>query len=413
MAVYNDWTVEYKNGATWTEIPNVQELSCSVGRQMPLETWPVSSASIRVWYPNGYASPLANFGAGTKIRISAPGRAANKPMWTGYVKNATFDIGIPWDSATSTGNADFLNIECEGAGAVVGRSEQVTIAGLAASTNDVEDLIKQLNASNSLPVGYDTTDPSFGIRQWSAGLTGWTEYPWTILQNTAVYGLWRLLCGVRKTWSWVNSAGDTDDPAVYLSASPDVAKPVATASFSDTANSATARLYDQVSFDGMADVYATRAALTYYYTTTAAYLTEIATNGSAPWRTYAANLLPQNILTRGVFTYIDETAAWYANAFADQLPTISTISATTNGQHTQNLDNLGVTDLELGMLPAYTVNVTLRGTTQLCQIEGVTVTADQEQARYTYYLSPAGDTAWFILDNSNYGVLDQNRLGVF
>ena len=36
-----------------------------------------------------------------------------------------------------------------------------------------------------------------------------------------------------------------------------------------------------------------------------------------------------------------------------------------------------------------------------------------DQARFTYYISPTDDTGWFILDDADLGVLDQNRLGLY
>lgn len=414
MTLVNAWTVQYFNGTAWTTINDVQDISCSVGRRQPLDQWPISTAQIRVRYPTGFASPLANFGTGTKIRFSAPGRSASKPMWTGLVADAQVEIGIEWNSGTSRGETDYLTINCEGYGAAIGRGEQVTIANSFTpfTAETVKFLIEQINSVASLAVGYDTTDTAFTTRKWDINwLSSYVEYPWAILQNIAVYGQWRICDGVRKTWSWAGSAGATDEPAVFISASPNVQYPLAGISFSDINNDADERIYDTVEFTGLADVYVTRAALSFEYNGTTE--TTIRTYGLAPWRTFTADLLPQTTVSLGTTTYIDETAQWYATAFTDQIPTIASVSATTYGQQTQNLDNLGITDLEFGMVPRYVIPVTLRGTTYLCQIEGATVTADVNGARYTYYLSPSGQTAWFTLDSNEFGVLDRNRLGVY
>lgn len=411
MTVYNAWTVEYKNGGTWTAINNVQQIDCSVGRQEQLQEWPVSTATITIRYPTGYSSPLTNFGVGTMIRFTAPSRT--KPMWTGYVQNARLELGIPWNTATSTGDDDFLIIDCEGALGQIGRSEQVElIAPTPGAAESVETLIKALNTTGKFIVGYDTTDTSFVTRKWDYNLLStWTEYPANILQNTSIYGQWRICDGVRKTWSWATSAGSADDPAVYMAASPKMSYPQSSINFSDTTNDATNRIYDQVTFTGLANTYVTRASLTFDYIGTETTITRSST--TAPWRTYTANILPQTNFSYGGSTYIDETAEWYANALTDQTPTLQTISATTSAQQTQNLDNLGVTDLELGLFPSYVIQITLRGSTKLYQIEGVTLTAGLDNARFTFNVSPSGDTAWFILDSANFGVLDQNRLGIY
>lgn len=386
MAVWNDYAVEYRNGVTWTSIDNAQQLTFTVGRQLPTDPWQTSTGTIRVWYPNGYSTPIANLAVGSLIRWFAPGRAATKPTWTGYVRNVFLEVDIPWTTATSTGNGDFLVIECEGELAKLGRAN-ATLSGFAA-----------INMATA--IGYLATASGAAVYQrgWSAieFNIGYSAGTYQALQHAnvlATTGNARMIDGVRVDAS-------TTTPACFIAnASLQTVAPVA---FSDTANDATHRVYDGLQFDGLADNYYTEVVVTPQSGSA-----QTKSYGSAPYRTLA---LSTYSLSTG-----DGSAANLAalNLNLYKLPTlgVSQLSATSAGQHTQNLDTLGVTDLELGDLVMRYVLVDFRGTTYAAQIEGAVLTATADQTRITYYLAPATYAGWLTLDDATLGVLDQNRLG--
>jgi hypothetical protein len=58
-----------------------------------------------------------------------------------------------------------------------------------------------------------------------------------------------------------------------------------------------------------------------------------------------------------------------------------------------------------------TVLVTLRGVVYTCFIQGVTISADPEQTRFTLNLSSSEAAVGFILDDAVFGVLDTSKLG--
>ena len=416
MAVYNAWVVEYKNGSTWTAIDNVQELSCQVGRQTAVDQWPVSQASIRVWYPEGYASPLANLTVGTYIRFFAPGRSSTKPSWTGLVKNVTLEVGIPWNSGLSDGNADFLTIDCEGALAVVGRAGVETIP-VSEGTVPAKTLNTCAAACTYARVGYrSNSDPATQVnfQFWydtsiPPPIQFWTDELAQIVAQCSALGNIRVLDGVKSTTT--GTGWTTDDPAIYFSGP---SSPVTTVGFSDTTNNSTNRIYDQIIFDGLADLYFDKAEVAFFDDE---YGSQTTTNvaqwnlGIEPPRVFTTQGPPNN-RPEYVINYTNQ-AQWLSNAFYPADIGVSSISATTANQHTQNLDTLGVTDLELAQLASYVVPITLRGTTTYAQIEGVAITADVNQTRFTYYVTPSATTAWFTLDSTALGVLDQNRLGIY
>jgi hypothetical protein len=58
-----------------------------------------------------------------------------------------------------------------------------------------------------------------------------------------------------------------------------------------------------------------------------------------------------------------------------------------------------------------TVQITLRGVVYTCFIQGVTISADPEQTRFTLNLSSSEAAVGFILDSAVFGVLDTSKLG--
>ena len=57
------------------------------------------------------------------------------------------------------------------------------------------------------------------------------------------------------------------------------------------------------------------------------------------------------------------------------------------------------------------VSIILRSVRYECQVQGYTITASPESARWTFYLSSTNTTVPFILDSDTSGVLDSSRLG--
>lgn len=417
MAAYNSYVVEYEHGSTWYTLSNVQSLDCSVGRVLPTDDWPVSTATIRVWYPEGFDTPIANLRINTKIRFFCPGRSSTKPTWTGYVSDLRVDIGIPWNNSTKDGNADFLVIECEGALAKVGRSQTrnaETTQGLVKamlwtyiSLNDPSQNVAPVVASSYA----DEIQTSFCSYKT---VSGTSISIMALVQAFAKTWQLRLVDGIRKDWSGAGTAdprsiGDSDDPAFYVSTARLVASEIASVSFSDTANDATRRIYNDIQFESLMDTLYNSAAMDDF--TGNSYIANAGTELGSQFTGYVV----EDIYIPGqeLLPNTQDGVNYWANAFSNPQISLTSISATTSGQHTQNLDTLGFTDLELGYLLTKGVNVTLRGQNYLCRIEGVRLTADLNESRFTYYLSDADVTGWFILDSADLGVLNTNNLGSY
>jgi hypothetical protein len=93
----------------------------------------------------------------------------------------------------------------------------------------------------------------------------------------------------------------------------------------------------------------------------------------------------------------------------------ASISAISSGQNTCRIDTLNDA-FNFGTffaLPLYFVQITFRGVTYTARIEGATISANPEQTRVTYYLSPAEANPWLILDSATFGILDTNKLALY
>jgi hypothetical protein len=413
MAVYNNYVVEYLNGATWTAISNVQNLSCTVGRQRASDQWQVSTTTITIWYPNGFSNPIANLGVDTKIRFFCPGRSTTEPTWTGSVADMSIDLGIPWNSATNTGNSDFLVLSCEGETAKQGRLGYTKPDGTVGAPA-VSYFVRVVLGSNYNIV--TRTDPFTDFGRFdtiNVPLETDILTAWDAMLGAGIYCSARIIDGVRKKASdWSTTAGTTNDPGVDFKSGKLLPADISTVEFSDTANSSTKRIYDQFEFDNAADQYFTSSQIN---TSANGVVYEplfngIAIGSSEPRRQFTATAYGEVTANNEL---MQEVADYYANVYDSAEISPFSISAITAGQDTQNLDTLGFSNLELAYLTTKAIRIAFRGQTYLCRIEGVTLTADLDQSRFTYYLSPTDDSGWFILDDADLGVLDQNRLGLY
>lgn len=375
MTVWNGYRVEYYKATVvtgWIEIPEVFSLTCSIGRQQASDQWPVSEGVVRARWRDSFDD--SNLQIGSLIRWFAPNRGATKPSWTGVVKNIRFIYDMPY--AGGVGNGDVLEIEIEGFLARLGRRNE----DLQEDNDSIyENYVSGIWSTTNVP------NVAGSLLRLTAG-----DYNFgTALQRMADTVQGRLCDGVRLPSS--------DDPTVYLAASTDT--PQLTLKFSDTTNDSTNREYFEIQFDGAADDFFTDITVTPELADPQTVQTSIDLRALdvQTWHKFNGSAL--------------ELARYLSVKFAGSTPTVSRIAARTPGQQTQNLDTLGVTDLEFGYLIKYRVQVVFRGVTYWAQIEGVELVADLDQSTFTYYLSPVDAGYWFTLDSADYGRLDEDRLG--
>jgi hypothetical protein len=368
------YTVEYStNGAFWTFLGNIQNVSIRIGRQNLQDTFNPSTATIVARYPNGYASPITALVVGTYVRVKRVGASAFYPeVWTGVIRDVVVDYGIPYVS--NVGNADYLTISAEGALAYAGRlqGDGYVVA------SDYADV--QLE---------DVKDNSFVDFEWQT-----TGIVAPVLAASTVSGSYA---------EWANTLVNTIGASILDggSTSTIVVRPreyneSLNVVFSDTANNANNQVYDTIKFDSLSEDYFTQVQVD---TNTVG--TVVVDEGTAPYRTLR---LSSFSLNTGQAT---DLASYYLGIYATPQFGIAEISCLAEAQNTFAL--------ELGTawwgLVGNRTSLSFRGTSYDLTILGASIEASPESARYTYYLADANLTPYLILNDPVFGRLDFNKLG--
>jgi hypothetical protein len=153
-------------------------------------------------------------------------------------------------------------------------------------------------------------------------------------------------------------------------------------------------------FDSLADNFYTQAIVT-----SPVVANQIASVGSAPFKSFT-----KSTYARTVAQAADLAGYLLAQGQTEVIaPTV--ISCVSSSQNDALLDTLG--GGRFIFLPLYYIDIKFRGVQFEARIEGATLTATPEQTRVTYNLSAQEANPFFILDDSNFGVLDQNKLGLY
>lgn len=379
MALDN-YSVQYLNGTTWTTIADLQQLNCTIGRRQLTDDWSASQTSFVFRYPTGFASPLANLVVGTPIRFFSPNANA-RGAWSGYIKDARVDYGIPYIGGV--GNADYLTITGEGAFALWGRTAGTGFTPVYPYAN----------------VQLSEVLTNYGFT-WNGTLTGelvkqqattTTVADWFQKFINTVQG--RMIDGFPKYT--VDDAYNRG--TVYVASNAAMSK--STVSFSDTTNDSTHQVYDQINFDGIADNYFDQVVVT-----SPDYAEQVANDGSAPYRSYKVD----------TYAYTEAQAydiAAYVLAQGQSGIAPNQISCSSQSQNVSKLDVLNANSF-VEIVNRY-IEILFRGVTYTARIEGATLTAVPGSTRVTYFLSSQSANPYLILDSAEFGILDTNRLGLY
>lgn len=370
MTVQN-FVVEYStNRVTWTFLANVQNVSIKTGRTNLQDTFEPSTASVTLRYPNGYASPITALVVGSFIRIKRSGMSAiYNYLWEGTIRDVVANYGFPYLS--SVGEADFLTISAEGSLAEAGRAQ-----------------------GNDYSVTSDYADTQLSAVEGSSGVQMEWEYSYGSIPQLAT-------STVSGSYSeWLNTFAASLGAAILDGSSTITVRPKdynanLTVSFSDTANNSTNQVYDVIRFDSLAADYFTQVEVN---TNTVGNV--VVNTGSAPYRTL-------RLSTFSVDTgQAQDLGNYYLGIYSQPTFGISEISCLAEAQNSMNLE-LG--SFWFGLIGAKT-SVTFRGTTFYVTILGCSIDARPDSARYTFYVTAADLTPYFVLDSAEFGVLDQNKL---
>jgi hypothetical protein len=362
------YTAEYSNDqVTWTALSNVQSLSGFVGRQKLVDTFEPSRMSVSIRYPNGYASPIAALTVGTWVRIKRTG--ATYELWRGRIRNLSVSYGIPYQGGV--GNADFLNLELEGALAEMGRAQgnnQVITEDL------VFYLLGDITTYTGLSIGTTFTVGNSPTLSTATVSSSYAQYLNTLASSVGA------------------TIKDGSNIVGVYTKDFNGSLPV---SFSDVANNSTNQVYDGIQFDNVAADFYTEVEVN-----TATVGNVVVNSGAAPYRTLRIETI--NVSTNQA----SDVANYYLGIFNPPSFGINQITCLAEAQNSMNL--------ELGYgwydIIGYRTYVTFRGETYYMTILGASIDATPDSTRYTYYLASADLNPYLILDDPVYGILDQNKL---
>jgi hypothetical protein len=164
------------------------------------------------------------------------------------------------------------------------------------------------------------------------------------------------------------------------------------------------QIYDQITFHSLGDNYYTEVTVV-----PESFADQTATKVGAtdPLRTYQVNTL--NASTSQALDY----ANYLLSNYQEPVLGIASVSCLAEAQLVNRLDSGNSGDSYNPQLSKYMgleTEVIFRGTTFMCIIEGVTMSATPAGARFTFYLSSSELNEFLRLDNTFYGKLDTNKL---
>jgi hypothetical protein len=373
MAVQNyQVDVEGVSGTPAITLSNVVSINFKTGRERQLDQYATLSGSIVVRQPS---APNAVIKPGSTVKVTWDNGGIYRSQFSASISNVQMSYGIPY--AGGVGNADFMTISLEGYFARCGRASGESYA-MAAATISAQTTAA--STASGLTINYSSSG------------TG------PAMAATTVSGTWG---------DWVNSSCLTTNGRMretYLSVSlfSPFGAQVANINFSDTTNDATNQVYDNIEFASYADNFYSQVTVD-----PESFAAQTVQTGSRPYRTYSVNTL--NASTGQATDY----ANYLLNNFTAAPLAITSFSCLANAQNSFKLWNLATSggSLEIGTCVGAQVSVAFRGTTYQCIIEGAAFSAVPGEARYTYYVSPADQNAYLILNNATFGKLDFNRLG--
>ena len=379
MTYTGQFTVEVSaDAATWTALtPYVIAANVRIGRQQITDRWTPDVATIELLAPpnSGPAIPPI----GDYLRINGA-----SGCYSGVITDVARDYGIKYTSATGAAPSDRITITAASRGMYVG--------GRAFYTNVAVTAGVVLNGYID-GTWFFSVDGALAAPQLAGTAGNFTVETGTISGNALDALNSAMVSCVGYMWD----RGLSGIPNVAQNAERQSLNYV---NFTDTGSQSSATntyFYDQIEFLASDDNSYTETQIA--YNNNAA--TASATSGSAPFNVYQ---------TKSVLNTLSQ-----AQQVADVLLSVVSQTSYRPFRISTKASIVGSFDLAAN-LDAYNLvgtscTVTFRGTTYNMIIEGYAISQDLEDARYTFYFSPALNAA-LILDSTAFGILDTNTLGI-
>lgn len=301
-------------------------------------------------------------------------------LWVGRISDITVQYGMPYVS--NVGNADFLTIAVEGSFASLGRMAGNNYS-MAAGT--IATQLTTCGTQTGLAIGWVGSLTQAGAAATIDGTWG----DW--LAKTALSANGRMWNTKDNSLFDITILSPFDNYTTQNYFSDVRPQPEVSAS------------YDQITFEGYADNYYTQVKV---QPDGLATQTVTLSGATAPLRTYVVNT--NNATTGQALDF----ANYLLNNYSTPKLALASISCVAEAQTLDMLlDKFAGVTQSFARIPGVRTRVQFRGTTYECLIEGVTMSASPQGARFTFYLSGADLNQYLILDELFYGKLDLNRLG--
>lgn len=388
---YTAPTVNYSatiNG-TYTSLTGIQSVSINRGRQRFQDNFNQTSCVIELIPANSYALPLA---VGQFIDVRDANTSTSPCYFSGVITDVSRRYQMPYNAGTGAAPDDQITITATGA---VGGFGKVSVTGVSLIPDTVLTQITLAGDSQNIliyeiladTVATGTVNFTGGLLDLVNGLLRTNQYfidDIDMQRQRISIGIYDYDLGVALFPPGVGNVQYTMSDAGTVGA-------FKFAALEYLSSVQTAFNKVEVVAEGLA--------------------TQTATSGRAPFNTLVYN-------TYNASTSIALNLAEYIIA-TQNLASITPFSVTTNTllsptcttiAKTANQAILGLPVADRAVNLGSALTMIFRGSTVQAQIQGINTTFYPEYASVQLHLSPSLG-AQFILDNTTFGVLDQNKLG--
>lgn len=378
---YTPPTVNYATtqGGTYTSLTGVQSVSINQGRNYFQDNFQVTTCTVELIPANSYATPLA---IGQYLDVRPTNTAADRAYFAGQITDVRRDYEIPYNSGTGAAPADRIVITAVAASGIMAAYTFPTSAGTVGAATVTNQLTSVGTAAGVFWVGSISSTIQGGAISLpgQGGLDVMNKIARTAQEFLLDYDNHR-----------------NGSPGIYGSQLLATSLPGNTqnVTFSDTG----AIRYNQLTYFSSSEM---RFNQVNVYPDG---LATQSTSGTAPYNSldyYTNNASTADGLSLSSLLY---------NLFNDQTTPAPFVLGTDTAVDDTWLPitYFGDQNGNKGYLGAG-CTVTFRSATVLTQIQRIAVLFTPERAALTLNLSPNLGQA-FLLDSSQFGILDTNRLG--
>jgi hypothetical protein len=350
-----------------------------IGRDFQLDTYRADTCRVTFWLTTGvsFAGPQYSVKPGMPIRIIDKTRKVI--LFSGITRDTQVDYGMPYNAITDVGNADRFTVYGEGALAVFGRMSGDDYVMAADTLNDQIDTA-ETQSGGTIIAPYDAASISMGGTTVSGTWGDWVTRVVLTLNDR-----------IRQLEDEIEIVSKYDLEPLSMSFA--------------TVDGPLFQRYDRIEYESLADNYYTQVIVEPEGLGEA-----VAQLGSKPFRTYTVNTV--NASVAQAEDYADYLLANYSSLAAG----LSMIGARSSNQGTNfYLDNMGeadgVTDFYTQSLVGYYTQVAFRTLTTDVVIEGLTISGNPDEQRFTFQFSQRDLNSYLILDDGTFGTLNNNKLG--